>query len=407
MSTNVKPIFLKVSSDANGMNAYPIGGQKIKSKKTGEEIELQSSIPVVLRTASQLVKGHILATNEVSPRPNQNHYVGGSATYQVGSINGSLDITGIKDATQVEYIQAYNAFLNGGSSLAEPIPGKPAPRRIPLLEMLHKQKNLKPPTIKDDGFYVDADTWYYLLRGLNRRKNILLVGATGTGKTELTTLVCQKVLKPQSIFDMAISNPMTTLCGNHRINSNGVSEFQMARFALQVQKDNLIVLDELSRAHPASNNILLPLLDSRRTLYIENAMEEAEIKASPDAVFWATANIGMEYVGTTTLDNALMDRFHPVELLYPPADKEIEILTVRTQITKGDAITLVDFANNIRGNRDLSQGVSTRQLLEVSELVYDGFNKAEAARRVILNRFEGNITDGGEKATVLAIIQSL
>ena len=168
-------------------------------------------------------------------------------------------------------------------------------------------------------------------------------------------------------------------------------------------------MDELSRATPTANNIFLPLLDGRRTLYIEDAIIEDDrmIKAHEDCVFWATANIGAEFIGTSTLDHALLNRFNQVAVKYPPEDKESLLIQKRFGVSKRDADALVRVVSTIRTNPDLSKDISTRQLFEVAELVADGYTPVNAFKWSVLQQFEGNDADGGEQSTVFSIIQSL
>ena len=77
----------------------------------------------------------------------------------------------------------------------------------------------------------------------------------------------------------------------------------------------MILLDELSRAHPDAWNILMTVLDSgQRYLRLDEQKEQATIKVAEGVTFIATANIGNEYTSTRVMDKALMDRFTIVEM---------------------------------------------------------------------------------------------
>jgi DNA-binding transcriptional LysR family regulator len=147
-------------------------------------------------------------------------------------------------------------------------------------------------------------------------------------------------------------DPISEMLGVHRIAPDGSSVFDYASFTQDIQEEGVILLDELSRATPAVNNILLPCLDSRRALPVEMAgtKDRRSIPVHPKCRFVATANIGAEYTGTNMMDRALMDRFFPVELTYMPADNEAAVLIKRYGISMSDALNIVRTAATVRSN---------------------------------------------------------
>lgn len=411
----MKAIFLKVVSSDNVPTLVICSGQT-ETTSSGTIEKLPTNIPCMSRDVNLvLVEGEHYATNSVHKRA-QGWYVVGTEFYKVADEVG-LVVTEYENETHQEYMEAYRTYSNGGVPLSQPTSVKKEKTVLNLMDKLKNKPIYAPPTIEDDGWYVDSELWYYLLRNYTKRKNTLLIGSSGAGKTELLTFLVSKInmgFKKQinklniDVFDMAVSNPNKTFCGNLRA-ENGSTHYQLARFANAIQEKGLIVMDELSRATPTANNIFLPLLDGRRTLYIEEAIEEHQrvIKAHDDCVFWATANIGSEFIGTSTLDHALLNRFNQVAIKYPPEDKESLLLQKRYGVSKRDADALVRVVTTIRTSQDLSKDVSTRQLFEIAELVSDGYSKVDAFKWSVLQQFEGNDIDGGEKSTVLSIIQSL
>jgi len=413
----MKAVFLKVVSSDNIPTLTICGGQ-FQQNANGVEEKLPTTVSCVIRNPSTvLLEGEYYATNSVHLKQ-QGWYVVGTEFYKVADELG-LILTEFDDKKQQEYAEAYREFSQGVSSPTDFGTSNVTPKKSQptLLQKLVDTKSFAPPTIEDDGWYVDKDLWYYLLRNYKKRKNTLLIGSSGAGKTELLQFMIQKVnsgIKSLDkklnidIFDMAVSNPNKTFCGNLRA-ENGSTYYQLARFATSIQQKGLIVMDELSRATPTANNIFLPLLDGRRTLYIEDAIDEDDrmIKVHEDCVFWATANIGAEFIGTSTLDHALLNRFNQVCVKYPPEDKESLLLQKRFGVSKRDADALVRVVTTIRNNQDLSKDISTRQLFEVAELVADGYKPTDAFKWSVLQQFEGSDVDGGEQSTVLSIIQSL
>lgn len=248
------------------------------------------------------------------------------------------------------------------------------------------------PTIDNSGFYIDDKKWKYLVRNIIRKKPTLLIGPTGTGKTELILMACKQLGINCEVHDMgSMQDPLTDLIGCHRI-KDGSSTFDYAKFVDDVQKPGVILLDELSRAPLMTNNILFPCLDSRRELPLAIADSEGprSVKVHPDCVFIATANIGSEYSGAQEIDAALLNRFLPLKLDYIPANYEVELIMARSNILRYDAEAIVKFANKMR--QKFKEGVinlpvSTRENIAMAELVADGFDLIDAVNFVVCNKF--------------------
>ena len=260
---------------------------------------------------------------------------------------------------------------------------------VSLLKQI--KKNYSCPDI-NSGFYVQEKTWNYLVRNILKKKNTLLLGPTGTGKTDIIIRIAKALDIELNIYDMgAMIDPLTDLLGTHRI-KDGNSVFDYAKFVTDVQKPGIILLDELSRAPLMTNNILFPCLDHRRTLNIEIAgsTDVRAVKVHPDCVFIATANIGQEYSGTNDIDAALMNRFNALQVEYLPQDIEERILNVRTGIELDKASKILNVANAIRDSylkQNISKPISTRETLECAELVVDGFTIKDSVNLVFCQKF--------------------
>lgn len=274
------------------------------------------------------------------------------------------------------------------------------PTKKTLLGKLQHNKDFNPPKISKDGFYVDTDNWYLLLRNILNQVNTMMIGGTGSGKTELVLLACKKLGIECSVYDMgSMYDPVAGLLGVHRLEKGGVSTFDYAKFTKDISKPGVVLLDELSRAPVTTNNILFPCLDSRRMLPVEIAGGDdlRAVKVHPECCFIATANVGSEYTGTMSMDRALVNRFFPLELDYMPKDQELQVVMKRCGIDRSDANHVVSVANNVRSlykKQELSSSLSTRETLMVGELISDGWNTLRAMEMVFLPLFEGTKAEG-------------
>lgn len=280
-------------------------------------------------------------------------------------------------------------------------------------QLLSDKRNAKP---KDkDGFHVDILIWKVLVNNLYSKTNTLLLGPTGSGKTEVIKRLCQQTGTPLTIVPMGtISDPNVQLVGKLDIDSStGGTKFDWADFALAIQKPGVILLDEINRVPKNGENLLFSCLDDTRMLPASEAKssDQRTIKVHPECIFFATANIGNEYTGTKSIDRALRDRFMAVRMKYLDVATEKKILMARYGINDVDANNISFVANQIRikALKDDLPAVSTRETLLCAKLVKNGFNCLGAMELVFLPMYDegyGPYDATSEMAQIKTIIAS-
>ena len=301
-------------------------------------------------------------------------------------------------------------FSSAGMVIEESTVETEAPKAFSMLEMLSSERRYVTPTVDSDGFSISDDNWRLLLRNILSGTNTMMIGPTGTGKTELVMLACRKLGIECNVYNMGtIFDPISELLGVHRL-VGGSSTFDYAKFAKDVQKPGVILLDELSRAPVTTNNVLFPCLDSRRVLPVDMAGGDdlRVIPLHPKCVFVATANVGSEYTGTMSMDRALVGRFFPLELGYMESEEEKKVLMKRHGISESDARNIVTVAATVRSKHaatELSSSLSTRETLMAARLISDGWSAQKAMELTFLPLFEGTKVEG-ERAVVMQIILS-
>ena len=301
-------------------------------------------------------------------------------------------------------------FSSAGMVIEESTVETEAPKAFSMLEMLSSERRYVTPTVDSDGFSISDDNWRLLLRNILTGTNTMMIGPTGTGKTELVMLACRKLGIECNVYNMGtIFDPISELLGVHRL-VGGSSTFDYAKFAKDVQKPGVILLDELSRAPVTTNNVLFPCLDSRRVLPVDMAGGDdlRVIPLHPKCVFVATANVGSEYTGTMSMDRALVGRFFPLELGYMESEEEKKVLVKRHGISESDASNIVTVAATVRNKHaatELSSSLSTRETLMAARLISDGWSAQKAMELTFLPLFEGTKVEG-ERAVVMQIILS-
>ena len=180
-----------------------------------------------------------------------------------------------------------------------------------------------------------------------------------------------------------------------------------------IQTENaVILLDELSRAHPEAWNILMTVLDlNQRYLRLDEKDGSPTIKVAKGVSFIATANIGNEYTSTRRLDRALEDRFVTIEMDTLDEAGELSLLKMKFPAVNPNLLkSVAEIAAATRkelksATAKLTNMLSTRAAVEVASLLEDGFTLSEAAEVSIYPFFS---EDGGidsERTFVKQLVQ--
>jgi len=268
------------------------------------------------------------------------------------------------------------------------------PMEEDFLKFIHNEsKDLKPQML-----FMNELKWKYLIRNILRGKNIMMTGPAGCGKTMAAKAAANSIEGySMEIFNLgSTQDPRATLIGNTQFDTKKGTVFSPSPFVKAIQTPNtVIVLDEISRAHPEAHNILMTVLDAgQRYLRLDEASDSPVVKVAEGVSFIASANIGNEYTSTRQLDRAIVDRFTIIEMDTLTSEEETSLLmmmypsvdeVVLTNVAKITSMTRNDVKKE---TPTLSNSLSTRTAVEIGSLLYDGFTLAEAAEITIYPLFE-------------------
>ncbi len=281
--------------------------------------------------------------------------------------------------------------------------------QLELMQFIATSSDLKPKSL-----FMQDTKWKFLVRSAMRGKNIMMTGPAGCGKTMAAKTLTNSLDRPHYYFNLgATQDPRATLIGNTHFNKEDGTFFSEALFVKAIQTEGaIILLDELSRAHPEAHNILMTVLDEgQRYLRLDEADGAPTIKVAKGVTFVATANIGNEYTATRVMDRALLDRFIIVEMDVLNHEEEVDLLSMLfplVDIKQIDSVAAI--VNDTRKELNsemprISTHISTRSSVEMVSLIYDGFTLAEAAEVTVYPLFDNAGGIDSERTFIKQVVQ--
>lgn len=230
--------------------------------------------------------------------------------------------------------------------------------------------------------------WVFMVRNVLRGKNTLLIGGTGSGKSTCAKAIANALGRPFFKIPLGSSqDPRATLIGNMGHHPDKGTYFKPAEFVHAIQTPNaVILLDELSRAHPDAENILITVLDHQKYLKLDEHEDQITVQVAKGVSFIATANVGREYTATRIIDEASKDRYDIIEMPYLSRKDLLNLLKLKypyADIKELDTLTKV--TNEVlteynRENSMFSSMISTRKCEDIASAIEDGFTLYEALK---------------------------
>ena len=280
----------------------------------------------------------------------------------------------------------------------------------PVLAFIHNEAI----STKPKELIIKDLKWKYLIRSVMRGKNIMMTGPAGAGKSVTAKHVAKALDREFFYFNLgATQDPRATLIGNVHFNKETGTYFSESHFIKAIQTENaVILLDELSRAHPEAWNILMTVLDpNQKYVRLDEHQDAKTVAVAPGVSFIATANIGNEYTSTRSMDRALLDRFVILEMDVLTKEDEMELLSmIYPHLEAGSVHDIAEIAHTtrlevVREMPKITSAISTRLTIEMAGLMADGFKLNEAAEVCIFPFFDNAGGVDSERTFIRQLVQ--
>lgn len=276
----------------------------------------------------------------------------------------------------------------------------------------------KAVSLKPTELIISDLKWKYLVRGVMRAKNIMIIGPSGCAKTMAARCVATALKRPFAKFNIgSTQDARATLIGNTVYRKETGTVFHKSAFVKAITTPNTIVLlDEFTRGTHDAWNILMPVTDpTQRCLQLDEDENSTVVEVAEGVSFIATANIGNEYTATKVLDKANSRRF-PVKLEMTPLEpdelKNLFGILFKDATGQQKALMnlLVDIYEDIikqcqLEDASISTIIPPANMVEMAELVIDNFTLEEIAEAAIYPEY---LDEGGadsERAFMKSIMQ--
>jgi len=233
---------------------------------------------------------------------------------------------------------------------------------------------------KDPNYFLPQG----IIKNLNRIEklakrhpvNVLVVGKQGCGKSSLVRQFAANNKRPLSTFQIGLLSEPGQLFGEKGL-KEGNTFFEEYLFPQAISTPRSVIhLEEINRPeHPKALNDLFSVLSEDRSIWVEGL---GLVKVAEEVIFFATLNEGAEFTGIDMMDAALRDRFYIIQVDYPPADIEEEILCSKTGVSREIAKKIVKVVNLLRNNAQMPLSISTRHSLMIAELASEGADIRDA-----------------------------
>lgn len=256
--------------------------------------------------------------------------------------------------------------------------------------LLLKKKDFNPLTPKAETYIFQPIT-SQLIDSILCCDKMLITGEAGTGKTSHIEQIAARINQPVIRINLNGESRIGDFLGKIHV-EGGRTFWKDGVLPTAMKNGYWLILDEIDMAEPNILSLLHPVLEDQGRLVLKESDGEV-VNPHGDFRIFATANsVGSmqgkadAYAGTSTMNEAFIDRWHILEMEPMQPKVEIKVLSSKIPNLRRRSIkNIVQFANLIRNGKDsevqTTLTFSTRRCLQWAQkmaLYRDAIKSAES-----------------------------
>ncbi len=227
---------------------------------------------------------------------------------------------------------------------------------------------------------------------IEMRRNVLLEGPVGVGKTQLAQVITESLGRPWIRVDgdnRFTEQKLTGWFDPPTVVKKGFTwdSFFSGPLVEAMKKGAVLFINEFNRLPEGVQNLLLPAIDER----LIQIPRLGEIRAHENFAVIATQN-PRDFVATTHLSEALLDRFEWIQLGYQSEEDERKIVLSKLAdfgIVNAQSLQVVEAAVRLvrltRTHSRIRRGASIRAAIGVAELTLAFLKQKQHLKEAFLN----------------------
>ena len=204
---------------------------------------------------------------------------------------------------------------------------------------------------------------------LKAGSHVLLEGPVGSGKTTLALSISNKLNRPLIRVDGDGRYTEQNLVGSFDPKLVLAKGFIREAFIpgplyQAMETGEILLINELNRMPEMVQNILLPALDEGKI----QIPVLGELKAQPGFAVIATQN-PREFIATSSLSEALLDRMEWLSIIALTESEEIEIVKSHAGASENQVATIVRLIRTTRSHPKIKRGASIRAAIAMAKIL--------------------------------------
>lgn len=220
------------------------------------------------------------------------------------------------------------------------------------------------PLVPKEEPYLFQPITSQLIDSIISSDKMLLTGESGTGKTSHIEQLAAKINQPTIRVNLNGETRIGDFLGKIHV-EGGKTFWKDGILPIAMKQGFFLILDEIDMGESNILSLLHPVLEDQGRLVLKENDGEVIYPHSDFRIFATANSVGSmqsrsdAYTGTSTMNEAFLDRWHILEVPYMASKIEIKVIATKVPALRKRSIkNIVQFANLVRNSK--SDGINLK-----------------------------------------------